>query len=72
MKKQIKLIDADSVEMNFETRLDTFQNQVEIVFEKVEKAKYQMSILPDAVKDFYGNTNDTINVNLQTKSKADL
>ena len=70
-KKQIKLIDADSVEMNFKSKLDSFQNQVEIVFDKIENSKYQMTILPDAVRDFYGNTNDTIKVSLKTKPKAD-
>lgn len=71
-KTQIKLLDKDSLEMDFETKLDTFQNQVEIAFEKVENAKYQMTILPNAIKDFYGNTNDTINMSLKTKSLADF
>ena len=71
-KTRVKLIDKDSVEMNFETKLDTFQNQIEIAFEKAENARYKMTILPNALTDFKGKTNDTIAVNLKTKSYADF
>jgi len=66
-KSQIQFIDADSVDIIFETKLNTFQNQVEISFDKTENTRYQMTILPEAIKDFYGHTNDSIKVNLKTK-----
>ena len=69
---QIKLIDKDSVNVNFKSKLNTFHNQVEISFDKENNSKYNMTLFPEAMIDFYGNTNDTINVNLVTKSKADF
>ncbi|MGX1024994.1 Ig-like domain-containing protein [Psychroflexus sp. MBR-150] len=68
---KIDLIDTDSLKIKFKFRVDSFQNQVEMAFDKVENSKYQMSILPGAVKDFYGNTNDTIKLNLKTKPLSD-
>ncbi len=68
---KISLIDADSLKMNFKTRLDSFQNQVEITFDKTEKSKYKMTILPNAIKDFYGHTNDTLNLSFSTKAFSD-
>lgn len=64
---KIDLIDTDSLEMKFKTTLNSFQNQVEIAFDKTEKSKYQMTILPNALTDFYGHTNDTIKLNFKTK-----
>lgn len=68
---KINLIDADSLQVKFNTQLDTFQNQLQIGFDKTENNAYSMVILPEAVKDFYGHTNDSINLNFKTKSKAD-
>lgn len=64
---KIDLIDTDSLQVKFKTQLDSFQNQVEISFVKTEKSKYQMNILPGAIKDFYGDTNDSINLSFNTK-----
>jgi hypothetical protein len=69
---RIKLLDNDSLQMKYKARLNSFHNQVEIEFDKVENSKYQMTILPDAIVDFYGHTNDTLNVNLRTKKKSDF
>jgi len=69
---KIELIDKDSLKVNFKTKLNTFQNQLEIEFEKEESSVYNMALYPDLVKDFYGNTNDTIKFKLRTKSKADF
>lgn len=69
--EQVKLIDADSTEIDFISKLNTYRNQVEIAFEKEEATQYKMTILPEAIKDFFGNTNDTISVSLKTKSRAD-
>jgi hypothetical protein len=68
----VKLIDTDSVDVPFKTQLNRFQNQIEIAFDKTENTTYQMQILPEAIKDFYGHTNDSINQKLKTKSLADF
>ncbi len=68
---KINLIDADSLKMKFNFRLDSFQNQIEMDFDKTENSNYRMQIFPGAVKDFYGNTNDTINLSFKTKPLSD-
>ncbi len=69
---KIELIDKDSVKVNFQTRLNKFQNQLEISFQKEENANYNMTFYPEFISDFYDNTNDTINLRLRTKSRADF
>jgi len=71
-KSRIQLIDKDSAAVTFETKLDTYQNQLEIYFEKSESNSYYMTLYPESVTDFFGATNDTINFKLRTKSKADF
>jgi uncharacterized protein (DUF2141 family) len=69
---KINLVDVDTIAVDFTAKLDKFQNQVQLQFEKQDNKSYKLTIFPDALTDFYGNTNDTIKVNLRTKSKADF
>jgi uncharacterized protein (DUF2141 family) len=69
---KINLVDADTLAVSYLATLDKFQNQVEIQFDKQDNASYKLTILPEALKDFYGNTNDTLNVSLKTKKRADF
>ncbi len=69
---KINLVDADTLDVNYSAELDKFQNQIQIRFDKKENANYRLSILPKALIDFYGHTNDTINVALKTKKKSDF
>jgi uncharacterized protein (DUF2141 family) len=69
-EKNIKLMDADSTEIPFQTRLDRFNNQVEISFEKEEKARYEFNFYPNTITDFFGNTNDTLTLKLNTKEAS--
>jgi uncharacterized protein (DUF2141 family) len=69
---KILLVDADTLNVNFKTKLDKFQNQLEIFFEKEENANYSMTLYPELIKDFFGSTNDTLNLKFRTKSRADF
>jgi len=70
-EKLISLIDKDSVKTPFSVQLDKVNNEATFKFERKENNSYQMQLLPEAVTDFIGNVNDTINFNFRTKKLAD-
>ncbi len=70
-EKKIELMDADSTEIPFQTKLDSFNNQIEITFEKKDKTRYDFTFYPNTLTDFFGNTNDTISAKFNTKQASD-
>lgn len=68
---KIQLINKDSVTINFTTLLDSLDNSLNIVFKKEPDEVYRLSIFPDLVQDFFGNTNDTVVYNLKTNKYQD-
>ncbi|MBU2995676.1 Ig-like domain-containing protein [Cellulophaga baltica] len=69
---KIKLINKDSLDVEYSTVLDTLSNSLGINFEKEPNEAYRLAIYPCLFEDFFGNTNDTIVFNLTTKSYADF
>jgi len=69
--KQITILDQDSIAVAFKTALNIEENRFAIDFKKTQSNRYTVSILPDAIKDFYGNTNDTLSYSYSTKKNAD-
>ncbi|MGJ5642708.1 Ig-like domain-containing protein [Formosa sp. S-31] len=67
----ISIIDKDSVAVPYTTKLDTLNNKYFIDFEKGESNRYNIQLLPEAVTDFFGYKNDTLQVNLQTRGYDD-
>lgn len=64
----MKLIDIDSLEVSFTTKLDSLKNRTFIDFNKEEEQKYSLTMLPGAVTDFYGEKNaDTLSYDYVTK-----
>ncbi len=70
-EKLITLTDKDTLAIPFSVHLDRKINEAELVFEKTEGNSYTLQILPEAIKDFVGNVNDTIDVRFRTKKLAD-
>lgn len=70
-KTLVNIINKDSVEVPFTTSFKEQDNSYVLDFEKQEVQQYKIRMLPEAVKDFYGNTNDTLNFQLSTKLKSD-
>ena len=70
-KKQIKIIDQDSLNIPFETVYNTLENVYSLQFEKKESQKYAIKMLPGALEDFFGNVNDTLNYSARTKLYSD-
>ena len=70
-KSKIKIMDKDSVNVNFTTSLDKSKMKLSLNFDKKYNNRYQFSLLPDAVEDLFGNVNDTLNFNTSTKHPDD-
>ncbi len=71
-KNQISIMDKDSTDVTFTTKLDTLHNTIQIIFDKKEDNKYKVRLLPNTVTDFFNNTNDTLNFNLTTVKESSL
>lgn len=71
-KSRIELLDKDSINVDFDTKYDKWNQNFEILFEKEENQKYYLNILPDAVTDFFEGTNDTIKETLTTRNYSDF
>ena len=69
---KVKVIDKDSLNVDFETQFDTLKNSYSFKFDKSEANTYKIQFLPEAVTDFFGNVNDTLNYSVKTKRFSDL
>ena len=67
----ISIMNRDSVQVNFTSELKSFENVVELNFTKNENQSYRVTVLPGALKDFYGATNDTLTKSFNTKALSD-
>ncbi|MEO1011368.1 MAG: hypothetical protein AAFX53_08690, partial [Bacteroidota bacterium] len=68
---QMSMMKTDSSAVSFSTTLDSTKNRVHVDFEVEPNESYALSLLPGAITDFFGQTNDTVNFRLATKSLAD-
>ncbi|WP_047247111.1 Ig-like domain-containing protein [Maribacter thermophilus] len=67
----IDIMNKDSLLIDYSVSLDSIKNKLDFDFKVEPNQVYQMQLLPGAVLDFFGTTNDTINYSLATKSFAD-
>jgi len=68
---KFKMIDKDSVEINFNVMIDSIENKIEFDFMPETNQNYNINMLPGAITDFFEETNDTLNYSLSTNSLAD-
>ncbi|MGB7394550.1 MAG: Ig-like domain-containing protein [Pricia sp.] len=69
---KISMMDQDSTTVAFTVDLDTLENKVDFDFPVEPNQNYQLDMLPGAITDFFGETNDSLAYNLSTPSLADL
>ncbi len=67
----ISLTDKDTLDVPFVLTLDSIKNRAQVNFEKTENNVYNMTILPEAIKDFIDNVNDTLQFDFRTKELTD-
>lgn len=70
-KSKMKLINKDSVAVDFTTEYDEFDQKLFVDFKKDPLQKYAMTFFPGALTDFYEKSNDTLAYKLNTKELED-
>ncbi len=67
----VSMISKDSLSQALDIQLDTLTNRMEFYFDKEPNESYALSILPGALTDIFGATNDSMLYRLKTGSYAD-
>ena len=67
----ISIINKDSVVVPFKTKIDKNNFDVIFDFDMLPNDKFQLSLLPNALNDFLGSSNDSLSFNFSTKSRSD-
>ena len=70
-KNKITIFDKDSLNIDFEAKLDSIKNQYNFIFEKDEEQEYGIGLLPGALTDFYDNENDSLFYKIKTRTYND-
>lgn len=70
-QSKITLMDKDTVAVPFKVSLDKTQNEASILFERKEENKYELQLLPEAIKDYVGNVNDSLSFQVTTRKLSD-
>lgn len=68
---KIKLINKDSVSVDFKTEYDDFNQRLFFDFKREPSEKYTFKIMPGALIDYLDQSNDTLSYTLNTKNLAD-
>ncbi|MGB1448760.1 MAG: Ig-like domain-containing protein [Flavobacteriaceae bacterium] len=64
----IQIFDIDTLEVPFNSFIDPNKDRVYLDFKKVQNDIYRIQLLPNAIKDFLGATNDTITHTVRTQA----
>ncbi len=70
-EEKIVLLDKDSLVLDKQVVLDTLRNEAVLVFDKAEDQTYRLTAYPEALTDFFEQTNDTLQYTLRTKALSD-
>jgi uncharacterized protein (DUF2141 family) len=68
---RVSIMNKDSISLPLNIRLDTLVNRMEFYFKKEPNDTYALSILPGALTDLFGATNDTLLYRIRTKNYED-
>ncbi|MFZ0598549.1 MAG: Ig-like domain-containing protein, partial [Flavobacterium sp.] len=70
-KSKIRLVNKDSVAVDYTTEYDEFEQKLYLDFKKEPVEKYNITFFPGALTDFYEKSNDTLIYKLTTKEYSD-
>lgn len=70
-RSKIKILDKDSLEVYFTTKLAPSRTRLKLEFDHKPEQKYHINIMPKAIEDLFGNVNDTLQFKANTKSLDD-
>ncbi len=68
---KIKIINKDSVSVDFKTEYDDFNQQLFFDFKTAPSEKYILNILPGALTDYLERSNDSLSYKFETRSFSD-
>ncbi|GAA4760043.1 MULTISPECIES: Ig-like domain-containing protein [Flavobacterium] len=68
---KMSLTKKDSSKVDFKTNYDEFNHNLEILFTKDENERYTFKMLPNAIEDYLGQKNDSLNFTFTTKNYSD-
>jgi hypothetical protein len=71
-KSKIKLINKDSVAVDFTTNYLEEEQQLEFLFKKEALQNYKFQVLPGGITDFFGGRNDTLNYKFTTGNTSEF
>ncbi len=71
-KSKIQLINKDSISVEFGLKRNDFDQELIFDFEKEPLQKYQVTLLPEAITDMFGNKNDSIHFKFSTKNTSEF
>ncbi len=66
---KVQVFEKDSIRIPFKTKLSEDRLEYLIVFDAKYGESYRVKAFPDAMIDFFGKTNDTLEVKLRTKKQ---
>ena len=69
---KMNILDKDSTQVKFTSFFDTINNNYVFNFEKKPESVYKIQVLPEGIIDWFGNTNDTLNISIRTKKESDF
>ncbi|MGL2993141.1 Ig-like domain-containing protein [Flavobacterium sp. TSSA_36] len=70
-KSKIFIKDSKTTITEFTPTYDEFHQKLVVNFPKKTSEKYQIQLLPGALTDFFGKSNDTLTYKLETRSESD-
>lgn len=70
-KKLIQIVNKDSLPVSFEVQEILAEQKVSLLFEKNQEELYSIQLLPQALTDIFGYTNDTLHYALKTTKHSD-
>ncbi|MGC6479155.1 MAG: Ig-like domain-containing protein [Flavobacteriaceae bacterium] len=62
-----RLVNVDTLPVPFRVRLDENHDRLYVDFEKIPNDRYSLSMTPQALTDFWGSTNDSLQWNWRTQ-----
>jgi hypothetical protein len=69
---KITLMTGDSTAVAYTTELNKLENRLKLFWDIAPNESYLLTLYPEALTNFYGNFNDTLNYRLSSKSFAEL
>ncbi len=70
-EEKISIMDKDSVNIPFSTKIHPENNLSQIIFKRTEQQRYKINMLPGALTDFYENKSDSLSYTVDTRENSD-